>query len=837
MSGVARVLLGGLCGVVALAVSGRAATVFFERFADGERATQALPASLAWHTSHTTGIVGVAAGEFTLRTLGTDGSAARALGAHFPRVQLENGQALLLTFDFVCRGNLGNSGVAFRVGVFDSLDLSANRFTHDGGNVQNAGNSSRGYAVNLNPAYVSAASPGAPTLELAERIGTHRFLTSSTAFARLAFAGPFASEQTIAPHERYSARLRIDRRDDAVHLRAEIWSAEMPALLVCETLDASDVVTGFDTIGFSIFEHPTTGGMSEVTLSNLRLVHVDSLTHGLAYYETGTFAAWPANEGAWAWGEEMLVCFNVAPWTEDSETLHHYVPPLSVAFARSLDGGATWQRETHPEVKPQADVPGSAILSPIAPLDFSHPDFALKLRGQILYASTDRGQSWSPPYRIPAQLDANVRARTSYLPLNDHEALWFLMSTATNDDWGRSYVVRATSTGSATNLTFLSQIGDDPGTYPGALAGSSAVMPSAVRIGNRYVAAIRKRYRFQQNGSIRDLKWTDLYESSDEAASWTFLGQLEAGAHNPVTLVALGGAKLAAVYCSRRNSQTDLGLRAKLSDDGGRTWSPEIRLRDDALNTDLGYTRVLPRDDGGLTILYYYCTPRRPEQHIARTIWYPATGPAPQEIEFDAIADRPFAAEAIPLAASASSGLPVALEVISGPARIEADTLVLSGPGVVTVRAIQPGNDNYLPATPVERTFVATTNFALWRNAHWTSGELADPLLSGVGADPDGDARSNLVEYALGSDPRSADAGAGATPMREPEGWSCSFSRPRDRADVIYGAEFSTDLAHWNASVVALERVNVSAQSELWRASVSTPSNAGFFRLTISLAP
>ncbi|MCM2274096.1 MAG: hypothetical protein NDI75_04785 [Candidatus Didemnitutus sp.] len=826
-----------MLALAASTVSGGAATVFIERFTDGERATPALPASLAWHASHTTGIVSVAAGELTLSTLGTDGSAARSLGAHFPRVQLENGQALVLTFDFACRGDLGGSGVAFRAGVFDSLDLSANRFTQDGGNVHNAGNSSRGYAVNLNPAYVPAASLGAPTLEWVERTGIHRFLTSSTAFARLAFAGPFSNEQTIAPQVRHSARLRLDRRGEAVHLRAEIWSAGMPALLVCETVDASAAVSGFDTIGFSVFEHATTGGMSEVTLSNLRLVHVDSLTHGLAYYAPGTFAAWPANEGAWAWGEEMLVCFNVAPWTEDSETLHHYVPPLSVVFARSHDGGATWQPEMHPEVKPQADVPGSAILSPVTALDFSHPDFALKLRGQILYASTDRGQSWTPPYRIPALLDANVRARTSYLPLSDHEALWFLMSTATNDDWGRSYVVRATSDGDSTTTAFLSQIGDDPGTYPGALAGSSAVMPSAVRIGNRCVAAIRKRYRFQQNGSTRDLKWTDLYESSDEAASWTFLGQLESGAHNPVTLVALGGAKIAAVYCSRRNSQSDLGLRAKLSDDGGRTWSPEIRLRDDALNTDIGYTRVLPRDDGGLAILYYYCTPRRPEQHIARTIWYPATGPAPQEIEFDAIADRPFAAEAIPLVATASSGLSVALQVISGPAHIEEDTLVVTSPGVVTVRATQPGNDVYLPATPVERTFVATTSFAFWRSEHWNSSELAEPLLSGADADPDGDARSNLLEYALGSAPRSADADAGTTPQREPEGWSCSFRRPRDRADVTYAAEFSSDLEHWDASDVALERVSVSAQSELWRASVITASHTGFFRLRISLAP
>ncbi len=837
MSGRLHAFLGGFACTVAWSAAAGGAILVEERFADGERATCAPPASLAWHASHATGIVHVEPGALTLRTLGPDGLAARAIAAHFPRVQVENGQTLLLTFDFTCRGNVGGSGVAFRAGIFDSLEAPANRLTQDGGNVQNAGNSSRGYAVNLNPAYTSATASGAPTLELAERTGTHRLLTSSTAFERLALAGPFAGSQAIVPDVSYSARLQFTRRGEVTQIRAEIWSATMPALLVGEASDPVGAVSAFDTVGFSVFEHATTGGMSEVTLSNLRIVHANTLAHGLVYHEPGRFAAWPANEGAWSWGDEMLACFNVAAWTDDTDMLHHYVPPLSVAFARSHDAGESWQPETHPDVKPQADVPGNAILSPIAPLDFSHPDFALKLRGQILYSSIDRGQTWTPPYRIPASLDTNVRARTSYLPLSGGEALWFLMSTATNDDWGRSYVVRATSNGSNTNLTFLAQIGDDPGTYPGALAGSSAVMPSAVRVGDRYVAAIRKRYRFLQNGSVRDLKWTDLYESVDEAATWTFLGQLESGAHNPVTLTALGGAKIAAIYCSRRNAGSDLGLRAKLSDDGGRTWSSEIRLRDDALNTDIGYTRVLPRKDGALTILYYYSTPRRPEQHIARTLWHPATGPAAQEVEFDSIADRPFSTEAIPLIASASSGLPVSLRVTSGPATLEGGALVLTGPGVVTLRAEQSGNTHYLPATPIERTFVATTDFVSWRLQQWSPAELSNDAIAGAAADPDGDEFSNLLEYALGSDPNATEHGPLAAPQRAADGWSFSFERPRDRADVLYSVEFSSDLLVWDAAQVVLERESVLAQSEIWRAAVVSDASAGFFRLKITRLP
>ncbi len=65
------------------------------------------------------------------------------------------------------------------------------------------------------------------------------------------------------------------------------------------------------------------------------------------------------------------------------------------------------------------------------------------------------------------------------------------------------------------------------------------------------------------------------------------------------------------------------------------------------------------------------------------------------------ITDPPFM-----LNATASSGLPVSFEIISGPATINNDILTLDGlPGSVMVRASQPGNAQYNPAPDVDRTF------------------------------------------------------------------------------------------------------------------------------------
>lgn len=57
------------------------------------------------------------------------------------------------------------------------------------------------------------------------------------------------------------------------------------------------------------------------------------------------------------------------------------------------------------------------------------------------------------------------------------------------------------------------------------------------------------------------------------------------------------------------------------------------------------------------------------------------------------------------LRASASSGLPVSYTVVSGPAVLEGDVLSFTGPGEVTVRASQAGDETYDAAEDVVRTF------------------------------------------------------------------------------------------------------------------------------------
>lgn len=78
-----------------------------------------------------------------------------------------------------------------------------------------------------------------------------------------------------------------------------------------------------------------------------------------------------------------------------------------------------------------------------------------------------------------------------------------------------------------------------------------------------------------------------------------------------------------------------------------------------------------------------------------------------QWIDFLLPGSVPLGSAPLELSASASSGLPVEFSVISGPASLAGGRLTLTGPGQVVVQATQPGDADFLAATPVSRTFNA----------------------------------------------------------------------------------------------------------------------------------
>lgn len=337
--------------------------------------------------------------------------------------------------------------------------------------------------------------------------------------------------------------------------------------------------------------------------------------HVTVYHQEDEFAGWPANEGLWSWGDEILVAFNVAAFEEKTDK-HSFSGRQRVGFARSLDGGGTWTAESHQEVA----VPAMVRDAPPSPggFDFTHPDFAMKIRGRYFHTSLDRGRHWQGPYRLPGFGQA-TDARTSYLVTGKSSCLFFIPCGVTDDRGTRIRSCAVETTDGGATLKFLSWLGPDPmdearpGTEPKG-DDMSSTMPSVVRMDDgRLVCALRNR--------IKGRKWSSIHDSIDGGKTWRPVTVLEKGATNPVALVRIGGERIAAIYGNRR--QQPFGISAKTSGDGGLSWGQEIALRADGRKWDLGYPRAVARTDGMVVAAYYYSTDKAPQQHIAATLWRP----------------------------------------------------------------------------------------------------------------------------------------------------------------------------------------------------------------------
>jgi hypothetical protein len=351
--------------------------------------------------------------------------------------------------------------------------------------------------------------------------------------------------------------------------------------------------------------------------------------HSIVYGAPDTFCGWPANNGVWLWGNEILVGFVYGPYVEKGG--HNIGSPSYTGLGRSLDGGQTWTFEDPPDFVGDGGMP---VPSP-GGINFAHPDFALRTvsytsEGQFFF-SYDRGYSWQGPYTCgdlmshPELSGLENSSRTDYV-VNGSDDCLIGMSARGCGPTDRAFMARTTDGGSTFN--FVSWVNTEPCTTRG-------VMPSTVRISeSKLVTTLRRKYPGE---------WIDAFVSYDNGNSWAFLSKVTdtyTWNGNPPALVQLPGGRVCCAYGNR----LDRRIEARISDDEGATWSDEIILRDDYQpdsynDPDLGYCRMVVRPDGKLVTMYYWATPEHPTHHIGATIWDPggtidpglALNPSPQD--------------------------------------------------------------------------------------------------------------------------------------------------------------------------------------------------------------
>ena len=358
------------------------------------------------------------------------------------------------------------------------------------------------------------------------------------------------------------------------------------------------------------------------------------------FREPGRFAGWPANYGMWHWGDEIVVGFTVG--AHRTVARGHAIDkrrPVVNMQARSLDRGFTWRVEAFNGARPDerglsadehmnpglrlGEVMGATSAPvPATPLNFERPDFALMLartgltRGvfSFLYLSTDRCRTWNGPYRLPLFGSTGIAARTDYLVLGEHAALFFLTANKADGKEGKVICVRTDDGGQSFEL--LAEVGGEP-----KGDGDFAIMPASLQLPSGRILCARRC----RNGAS-GLSWIDLYASDDQGHSWRYMSQpvkFQQSGHsgNPPCLKQLSDGSLLLIYGNRDT----YNICARISADDGLSWGEEIVLRAGGANGDMGYPRAVALDDDVVVAAYYIN--ERPdgdgERLIEATLWKP----------------------------------------------------------------------------------------------------------------------------------------------------------------------------------------------------------------------
>lgn len=314
-----------------------------------------------------------------------------------------------------------------------------------------------------------------------------------------------------------------------------------------------------------------------------------AVEHVKVYYERGMFGGWPANHGIWSWGNEILVGFTKGYYKDlgDRHHLDRQKPEIHM-LARSLDGGVTWTIED-PGAKgqllteggylhgvPRPDVAIPEMKEPQGGIDFTHADFAMAIRRNStggagisrFFYSYDRGHSWEGPFRLPNFGAPGIAARTDYMVNGKHDCLLFLTAAKANGEQGRLLCARTRNGGKT--WTHVSWIGPEPK--------GSENMPASVRLSQTDILVAGRN----REGPRR---WISAYLSKDNGETWQKLDDPvdDCGIGNPPAMIKLKDGRICLVYGFRGEPYS---IRARLSSNGGQTWSDDHVLRADGASRD-----------------------------------------------------------------------------------------------------------------------------------------------------------------------------------------------------------------------------------------------------------
>lgn len=259
------------------------------------------------------------------------------------------------------------------------------------------------------------------------------------------------------------------------------------------------------------------------------------------------------------------------------------------------------------------------------PVDWRSPDFCLTAgfgippgRAQhigYIQFSGDRGHSWQGPFRMPSFGFSWIQVKPDYLVRPDGVILLFVTVGIGDGRAGTRFVAVYASPDGGTTWNYLAPI---QSSAPDAVFVNRYYASPVLFADGRILVALRCQIDARN-------AWPEIFESDDGGRSWRYLSR-PSDWGGPTDLTLLNDGRLLAVYGYRVRPY---GIRARVSEDDGNTWGPELVLRDDAGSWDLGYPRTVKLSGGRVLTAYYFNRADDETQcdggvrHIAATIFMP----------------------------------------------------------------------------------------------------------------------------------------------------------------------------------------------------------------------
>jgi hypothetical protein len=283
---------------------------------------------------------------------------------------------------------------------------------------------------------------------------------------------------------------------------------------------------------------------------------------------------------------------------------------------RSKDYGRTWD-SAKPAVNMYTNrakgTENAKTLADLGPIDYldkdvlvanDGPDFGTPKARTLVRISRDRGHTWSPDLPLPMDGLHSLSGMNSVLVRPDGTVFIWLFEVGTGG-FDRHPLIYALPPG-GTDFRFMTFItpkqdpfGAADGDYSGTLrfGGHRWFYPRGFMLPNGRMLCTLRAQR-----DPRGVMWTEVYFSDDGGDTWNFLSRVN-DFGSPGSLVRLPDGRLVMVYGYRLMPS---GIRAKVSEDEGKTWGPELIIRDDGGSWDVGYPNAWVTDDGKIGVIYYF---------------------------------------------------------------------------------------------------------------------------------------------------------------------------------------------------------------------------------------